>query len=206
MLEVSSNASALSVAYSQAPRLISRTVYQVLQRIGQGLVQYVKLEKLQGQVLNARTRTTSRAVFSRIDTDESARDAVLVLGVDVSKAPGARAQEFGAVIRPKTAQFLTIPVGVNLTASGVLRVSPREFIANPSSLGFERSFVNRRKTAIMGVTRGGRAEPVFALKTQVTLPERSYLRSTISDRREWIMGQLGIGLDESLRDLGERSA
>jgi hypothetical protein len=202
MLDVSSNAGSLSVAYQAAPKLIAKNVYQALTRIGAALVSYVKLEKLAGQVLNYRTRTLSRAIFSRVDLDAGSKDAVLTIGADGSKAPYARAQEYGAVIRPKNSQFLTIPVGVNLTGNGVQRVSAREFIANPGALGFERSFVNRRKTAIMGATRGQAPEPVFALKSEVTLPERSYLRSAITDRRDWIMGQLGIAVDESIRDLG----
>jgi hypothetical protein len=203
MIEVTSNAGSLSVAYQAAPKLIAKNVYQTLNRIGLALVSYVKLEKLAGQILNYRTRTLSRALFSRVDLDAGSKDAVLTIGADGTKAPYARAQEYGAVIRPKNGQFLTIPVGVNLTGNGVQRVSAREFIANPGALGFETSFVNRRRTAIMGATRGQKPEPVFALKTEVTLAERSYLRSAVTDRREWIMGQLGIAVDESIRDLGE---
>jgi hypothetical protein len=176
VIDISSNAAAVSVNYHEAPKLVSKTIVRVLTVIGSGLVQWVKLQKLAGQVLNYRTRTLSRAI--------------------VSKAPYAREQEYGGPIAAKNGTFLTIPVGPNLTPGGVMRVSPRAFIADPTSLGFEREFVNRRRTAIMGVNRGEKPQPVFALKTSVMLPERSYLRSTVDDRRQWIAQQFGQGLQD----------
>ena len=197
MIEVTSDAAAVSIGYAEAPRLVSSTIVKVLTKIGAGLVSWVKTRKLTGQILQRRTGSLSRAIFSRLGLD--GQSAVLYLGADASKAPGARVQEYGGDIHAKRSKFLTIPVGKNLTGNGVMRVSPREFIANPSALGFASSFVNRRRTAIMGVTRGGRAEPVFALKTSVKVPERSYLRSTITDRRDWILDELGVATGEAIQ-------
>ena len=199
MIDVSTNAASVSVRYTDAPKLVATTVVQTFRRIGAGLQRHAVREKLNGQVLERRTGTLARALFSQIWLD--GKDAVLTFGADKAKAKGAAIQEYGGTIRPTHAQHLAIPLDAARTAKGVARLSAREFIAHPESLGFESTFVNKRRTAIMGV-RGGEAEPVFALKTSVTLPARSYLRSTVDDKRAWILAQLGGDVADALQGQG----
>ena len=197
---VSTNAAAVSVRYDKAPTLVGTTIVRVLRRIGAGLVRYIAREKLSGQTLTPRTGTLRRALFWKIFVAE--RDAVLVVGADAKKAAYAGVQEFGGTIKPVRAKHLAIPLEAARTAKGVARMTAREFMARPEQLGFEHAFVNKRRTAIMGVrrSRGGRvAEPVFALKTSVTIPARSYVRAGVAERRDWILGELGLGTQEAIR-------
>lgn len=208
-LEITSNGAQVAIRYHEAPKLIAKSVVKIMRTIGATLVSYAGREKLSGQVLGVRTGNTRRALFYRIFVDAAERDVVLVFGADTRKAPGAAANEYGATIVPKTSTFLTVPLDPALTGKGVARVSAREFIANPQSLGFESSFVNRRKTAILGVRDGGpggfdddsdrEVVPVFALVKRVVLPERSFLRSSVRDKRAWIGEQLGITVQEAAR-------
>ncbi len=201
--EVRSNAAEVAVRYDKAPALISTTLVKVLRRIGAGLERHVKREKLQGQVLTRRTGTLMRAIYTKILLEASARDAVLVLGADTKKAAGARLQEYGGVVVPRNAQYLTIPLDAARTSAGVARLSASEFIRNPQALGFDHSFVNKRKTVIMGARDvGGEtvAEPVFALKKRVVIPERSYLRSSVRDRKAAILQELGLGTKEAVTE------
>jgi hypothetical protein len=190
-ITVDSNAAAVAVQYAQAPKLVGRTIVRILRTVGAGLVSYIGREKLSGQVLGVRTGTLRRALYSRVFVDANGLDAGVAVGADVKKAPQARVQEYGGTISAKGGGFLTIPVGPNLTGKGVMRVSASAFIANPESLGFDHAFVNPKKTAILGVRQDGSVEAVFALKRSVTLPERSYLRAGVNERRAWILEQLG---------------
>jgi hypothetical protein len=204
-VDISSNAAAVSVRYDQAPKLIASNIVKIFRQIGAGLQAAVVRDKLSGRMgqsaLARRTGTLARAIFYKItlDTGDS-QDAVLVLGADRKKAAYAAAQEYGATITPKHGRYLTVPIGPALTAKGVARVSAREFISNPQSLGFESSFVNRAKTAILGRREDGQVEPVFALKARVVIPERSYLRSTVTERCGWIREQLGLGAMDGVEE------
>lgn len=188
-IEVVSNAATVAVQYGQAGTAVGASLLKILRNVGATLQLAIIRDKLSGDPLVRRTATLQRAIRFTVTLD--GQDAVLTMIADASKAPYAAAQEYGATIRPTKGQFLTIPLEPALTASGVARVSAHEFISNPGSLGFERTFVNKAKTAILGVTASGTVQAVFALKTQVILPERSYMRSTVADRRAWILDQLG---------------
>jgi hypothetical protein len=197
-LTIDTNAANLAIRYEKAPRLIAGTLVRVFRRIGAGLVKYVVNEKLDNTLLHKRTGNLRRAIFSRIFLE--GLDAVLVLGADVKKAIYARVHEYGGTIKAIHSANLAIPLDVARTAKGVARLSAREFIQNPQALGFETSFLSRKRTAIMGGRADGTFAPVFALKKQVTIPERSYLRSTIRDKREWILQELGLGTKEAVQD------
>ena len=194
-ITVSSNAAAVSVQYRDAPKLVSTNLYKILNRVGATLQLGIIRDKLSAgrsvgqQLLSKRTGTLQRAIFYRIELQGD--DAVLIIGADASKAPYAAAQEYGATIHPVKGKFLTIPLDPALTASGVARVSAKEFISNPGSLGFDKTFVNKAKTAIMGVTGAGQVQAVFALKTEVVIPEHAYIRSEVAERKAWILDQLG---------------
>src|SRR5919109_5216953 len=140
VIDVSTNAASVSVRYTDAPKLVATTVVQTFRRIGAGLQRHAVREKLNGQVLERRTGTLARALFSQIWLD--GKDAVLTFGADKAKAKGAAIQEYGGTIRPTHAQHLAIPLDAARTAKGVARLSAREFIAHPESLGFESTFVN----------------------------------------------------------------
>ncbi len=87
----------------------------------------------------------------------------------------ATANEFGATIRPKKGKALAIPV--NLDAKNR---SPREF----SNL----KFIPSRKgdpehIGTLCRDRGGVLEALFTLRRSVTIPERSFLRSSMKDKK-----------------------
>lgn len=187
----------LSVHYNDAPALIAQTTFPLMRKITQRLLTYVAQNKLRGDPLNFRTRTLTRALFNRIEIN--GQDVVGRVGFDLAKAKYARAVTLGAVITPKRAQFLTIPVGQALTPAGVARIDAREFIERTSKngsgwRGFTSSFVNKNKTAIMGVKKSGDVEPVFALKRRVTLPVRDVLGDTLSENVEEIRTAIATGV------------
>jgi hypothetical protein len=199
-VSVDTNLSAVAVRYGNAPQSVSASIVKRLRLIGASLMGIIVREKLSGNPLERRTGTLSRAIYEQVDVDGP--DAVLTIGADKSKAPQAAIQEFGGTIVPTKAAHLAIPLDAARTARGVSRVSAREFMDNPQSLGFERAFVHRSLSGnlnILGVN-GSQVEPVFALKDQVTLPERSYLRSTLRERKDWILSELGAAAREGAND------
>lgn len=137
--------------------------------------------ELRGGTLQARTANLARAVFWRVEG--SAEAIIGRVGVDTARAIYGRIQALGGVIRPKRSSHLAIPLEPARTTNGVARFTAREFMANPQAFGYRGAFVNPRSTALMGRTRDPHAgwqgkgyEAVFALKTQVTIPPRNYLR------------------------------
>lgn len=193
MLEITlqPNAASLAVNYAKTPDVIGATVLSALRTIGGGMFSYILREKLQGDPLNRRSGMLGRALFYQVAID--GQDAVLTIGADGAKAPYARAQEYGATITAKNAQNLAIPLEAARTANGVARITARRFMDDPGELGFERAFI--AKGVIFGAN-GKDITPVFALKPSVTLPERSYIRSGVRERQEWILAQLGAAVQK----------
>ncbi len=105
-----------------------------------------------------------------VESDSETISVSVFAGQDL---PYARAQEYGATIRPKRSSFLAIPIGEALTPAGVARFGPREITAN----GYSGSFVAHG--VIFGTNGRGHAEPLFALKRSVTIPARPFMRPAL---------------------------
>ena len=183
-------------ALDRVPAALQKRLFPVLNRWGLGVVGHIKANKLDGQVLNHRTRTLSRAVFHRVE--ESGEEGTLEVGVDLAKAPYGRVHEYGGTIRPKTAAHLTIPIGRALTASGVARFRARQVIASPASFGFASTFA--RNGIIFGTNKGAAPSPLFVLKDSVTLKARPYLSTGWNDKYEWGLSLLDEAIDEIVKE------
>lgn len=181
-----------------AGKKIMPAVAAGMERVGAGMERHLKQEKLSGQALKVRTGTTRRAVFSTVREETS--DVLLVVGVDVSKAAGARAQDLGATIRPKTAKALTIPIGEAKTATGVARFSARELISNPKSVGYTGAFF--KNNVLFGV-KGGKPVALFALRQSVALKPVGYLKSTASEKIAWAKDEIRKTVMSALKALGQ---
>lgn len=82
--------------------------------------------------------------------------------------------EFGAVIKPRTAKYLTIPLPEALDGRGVpLKKSAREW---------QNTFVARSKAGnlIIFQKRGAQIVPLYVLKSQVTIPPRLGMGETLT--------------------------
>lgn len=88
-----------------------------------------------------------------------------------------RAHEFGATVRAKNAQYLTIPLPAALHANGTpIHSSARQW-AN--------SFVIRSKAGNLLIVKkqpGGKLLPLYVLKREVTIPPRLRMRETLQRR------------------------
>jgi hypothetical protein len=157
----------------------------------------VVAEELRGGTLNARTANLARAVFWRVEVSPEA--VIGRVGVDLAKAVYGRIQALGGRIVPKRGKYLTIPVGQALTGNGVARFSARELLANPKAFGFRGAFVNPRQTAILGVLADRSLEPLFALKTEVTLPPRNYMRRGLERVRDQVIEDVRLAVKTALR-------
>lgn len=201
-LGISTNAGAVAIRFREAGPVMARHVLQAMRDIGLHLQGVVRRDKLRGQALNTRTGTLGRAIFSRVEVIGT-QEIQTRVGADLAKAAYGRIQELGGTIRPKRARHLAIPIGAALTASGVARMSARQFIQNPAALGFAGSFVSRSGRAIMGVRsgRGAGVEPVFALANQVTLKPRRYLSSALDEQRGWILQRIGVAAQAGIQEV-----
>ena len=196
MLVLDTNSREIGVRYDQAQKLLPSLLYKTLQRVGAHLQRAVIARLRDASAPKVRTGNLSRSTFVRIET--SGNEILVRVGVDLMKAPQGRIQELGGTVVPTRAKYLTVPVGQALTAAGVMRVNARQFITNPASLHFVGSFVNPRRTAIMGVRTDGSAEPVFALKTRVQIKPTGYLSKTAAQEKAWILDQVGMVVPEAL--------
>lgn len=104
----------------------------------------------------------------------------------------ASTQEFGATIRPKRAQYLTVPLPAALDNRGVPIL--------PRARDWPRTFVqrSRRGNLIIFQKRGAnKIVPLYVLKKQVTIPPRMNLRTMIE------AGNRGLGdriINEAVRE------
>lgn len=204
-----------------APVRMKVGTVQAMRRVVALLHRHVATQKLTGSPLNYRTRNLTRAMFHEVNANASAGDIVGRVGFDIKKAVYARAVTEGGTIKPKHGEFLTIPVGEALTPNGVPRISAREFIEKTEyrsqSLqgvglgaegwrGFTSSFVNKNRTAIMGVRKSGSVEPVFLLRRQVVLPKRDVLGESLRDLDSTILVELRSAATLAMRAGSGRDA
>lgn len=202
-LSVNTNAGTVSVRYADAPKLVSSTASKVMQRIGLRLHAHLVKVKLRGGAIGVRTGNLSRSAFYRVELHGDT-EIVTRIGLAVSKAKYARVQEEGGTIRPTGSRYLTIPIGAALTGKGVARFSARELIANPGNFGYLDTFFHRQ--ILFGVKerrrRGeavggyGSIEPLFVLKSSVTLRPRRMVAGTLVDNLGVIREELGLGIDD----------
>ena len=146
-----------------------------------------------------RTGNLPRATFYRNEGHPAQQGIEVRAGVNLRVAKYGRIQELGGIVSAKNGGYLTIPVGINLTANRVARVSAREFISNPSSLGFVRSFSTGR--AIIGVTASGNLDVVFALARSVTIQPKGYIAASLAENLDPIDTELARVGDEIAGDL-----
>ena len=95
----------------------------------------------------------------------------------------ASTQELGATIRPKKAQYLTVPLPAALDARGVMKL--------PKARDYPNTFVqrSRRGNLIIFQKKGRGIVPLFVLKKQVKIPPRM---------------NLGVMIEAGSRALGDR--
>ena len=204
MLDISSTVATARFKWVQAADggSTGRAMLAAFRRIGLRLQRTI-MQNASDALLRRRTGNLTRAVTYRLEGSESSAELVVRAGVDLSRAVYGRIQNFGGIIKPVNGKFLTIPVGVNKTGNGVMRVSAREFIRNPGSIGFTGSFVNRAKTAIMGVRENGKIEPVFALKTSVKIRKTGFVTNALAQDEDYILDQVSGAAADVTRELAD---
>ena len=119
-----------------------------------------------------------------------------IAGPVTANAPYAAIQEYGGTITPRTAQFLTIPIGEALTGVGVARFTAREIIGSPGLGGFKGTFF--AKGVLFGSRGAGDIVPLFALKRSVTLPARPYMSRGLSEVSDQVHTRLSQALQEAI--------
>jgi hypothetical protein len=101
----------------------------------------------------------------------------------------ARTHEYGATIRPVNAKYLAIPLAAAKTGAGVPRGRPRDF---------PNTFVRRaRGGALLIFQQVSKTtiQPLFLLKTQVTIPPRPALAPTV----QWVLPQIRADANQAIQ-------
>lgn len=135
---------------------------------------HVQRSKLSGQLLGVRTGALRRSI--RGDAVARGHKVHAIVG---AYTPYARMHEEGGTLRPKAAQYLTVPTQHAQTAAGVVRGGARSF---------GNTFVRRTKGGTLAIfqRRGGRAVPLFWLVKSVKVKAKHYLRSGLEDKLDSI--------------------
>jgi len=126
-----------------------------------------------GTTKNTLSRRSGRAM-------QSLKDGVRVTGTTLESVRGEmrgvfylRIHETGGKIRPRKAQYLTIPLRAALNSDGTpVKQSARQW---------RNTFVARSKNGNLLIfqRRGSRVVPLYALKREVTIPPRLGLEDTL---------------------------
>lgn len=149
-------------------------------------------------VLRVRTGLLSRSIQGRVDAGGADPRLVLSAGgrVGAKDVVYAATHEFGAVIRPRNAKALRIPIpgGPALTGAGVDRyATPLRQTAG----GMFRLVKFGGRAFLMKTGRG--AGMAYTLVQQVTIPARPYLRPAFDAVAGKIPGRLQAAITGALR-------
>ena len=162
-------------------------VRETIRRLQQTLANNIKSQFLSGSPLHVRSGTL-RGGINVGPIEESADEIRGPVGTNTIYAA---IQNYGGTITPKNSTYLTIPLDAALTPAGVMRWSAREIISSPGQGGYTGTFF--RNGVLFGKTAGG-IEPLFALKTSVTIPARPYMEPGL----ESVRGDFNAGMTDAL--------
>ena len=168
-------ADALNARLTAAGAEISK---QVVTRATYEVQNEIKLN-LQGKVLDVRTGGLLRAWSQPPVISQENGETV---GFLRANSPYAKIHEDGGVVRPTGGRrFLTIPMRAAKTAAGLPAFRAYEVFQNPGAYGFRYTWINKAKTAILGVGKGKNApvKALFLLRTSVTIPARHYVSDAL---------------------------
>lgn len=177
----------LEGALRRAPREVTREMAGAFRVIGSRFVRFMTKERLRKSGvpttgdprpgLFRRTGGLARSLNRKVDGAGRINDLKLTVGwLDPRSASIAGVHEFGATIRPKSSQYLTIPLPAAQTPAGVLRQPARSYT---------NAFVFRSKAGNLILARksGKGIEPLFVLKREITIPPRlEFQKSWDSER------------------------
>lgn len=153
------------------------------------------------------TRSRALANSARSEVFGQGLDSRLRLSIGGNpNNPGARIQEYGGTVTPKSAKYLTIPLPANLTPAGRLRRSARDLLSDKET----GAFFLRSKAGNLLIARDknrGREgsdpnlEFLFVLKKRVVIPARLGFRRAIRSERTALDRQalLNEGIRRALR-------
>jgi len=140
---------------------------------------------ISGDLLRNRTGNLRSGIHpTPIETTETSVTGGVATGGQIY----ARINELGGVIRPQNAQFLTVPLAAVLTANGVARFSAREIIESPGQGGYIGTFF--RNNVLFGKRGGADIEPLFALKSSVTITGKHYMQQGLESLHGEIQDRL----------------
>ena len=180
------------VGYTTPSRVLSDTVREldvfVLKKIPSALERAVKvyLREVQKDLLSKHSNPYSKDAVKKTvlskRSGEAMRSIVKSVKVEASvkqvigKIGGIhylKSHEYGAVIRPKRSNYLTIPLPAALDSRGV----PKK----RSAREWKDTFVIKSKKGNLLIVRKKRAgiEPLYVLKKRVVIPKRLGMRDAI---------------------------
>jgi hypothetical protein len=169
----------LSARLSSIGPAVRSNARKELPVIGEHLATYGR-DHFEDSGLNVRTGDLRRSIAAmEVTEDEHGLRGGMVAGQGL---PYARIQEEGGTIVPVNGQYLTIPIGEALTASGVAR-----FAAPDAEAEGYKTFV--RNGIIFGV-KDGQLYPLFILVTSVTLKPHPFVGPTLDANRDWIVDRI----------------
>ncbi len=148
-------------------------------------------QNLAGKVL--KRRTGQLATRTRV-TKATITGREVSIAIETNGVPYALIHETGGTIKPKSKQFLTIPLPGALTGAGVLRKSAGELQQNPSP--FDSTFIH--EGTIIG-ERNERLTPLFILRKSVDIPARKWASSAVDSTITKFLKRLTDSVDVTLR-------
>lgn len=181
----------LSAAPDQVHERLSATMTDALNDLANAIK-----DSASGQALNVRSGTLVRSVQPRGVSDEG---NALVGTISSEGVPYANIQEYGGTITPKNVTFLTIPLDAMVTQTGS-RGTAREVIESPESFGYTGTFF--AKNILFGKLGKNQIEPLFALKSSVTLPARNWFSEPVRNFEDEFRSRMQDSLAQALADLG----
>lgn len=118
-------------------------------------------------------RRSGKAMASIMDSVKVDGDSVATMEGHIGGTGYLATHEYGATIRPKVAQYLTIPLPAALNPDGTpIEVKARDW---------QRTFVIKSKKGNLLIVqkKGKDIVPLYVLKKEVTIPPRLGLRKTL---------------------------
>lgn len=166
-------ARAVAKDWDGSAKVLSDELRSFLDSVAEALAQRHGTAWPEGTTAKTLSKRSGKLVASILESVKITGKTFDTIEGHISAAFPAHVHEFGAVIRPKRAKFLTVPLPAALDSRGVpLKKSARDW---------ENTFVARSKAGnlIIFQRRLSQIVPLYVLKSSVKIPPRLGMRATL---------------------------
>ena len=193
----------LAERFANAPEKVREARDTTIQRFMLGFLTRLQTERLNGSPIKRRTGNLANQ-WSTVAISTPAQTVAAVkslAGLDQFGKGYSLLQEYGGDVRPVSSKYLWIPIGDNLTESGVPRMTPTQAIQAGGFIAWNKGpiFFGVDQKGRSKKSGGVRIHPLFVLKKSVHVEGRMGANTLWTEESHNLLPMMADAVKEAIR-------